>query len=110
MSDTGLGETLRQITEDESYVELLDEVQQTKAFAELVRDISEEPTDSRGAEDGVDFERIFKIWGISFVTGTTVVAALAFGQFLAGLVVLAALAQISGVSVISLLEKEPKER
>jgi hypothetical protein len=60
LSSADLGAALRDVMEEESFVELLDETQQTESFEELVREISGE---SAGTEDGVDFERTFKIWG-----------------------------------------------
>src|SRR5437588_12346535 len=74
-------------------------MRRSEAFAEVVRDTSGESGDT---EVAADFERVFKIWGISFVTGMTVVAALAFVLLLAALIVLAAFALLTGVTISTL--------
>ena len=101
MSDDDLRESWQQVVASPAFSELVTEVETSDEFVDLVDEIAADSTDSL---QDLDVEQIFRIWGISFVTGSTIVAALAFGQLLAALVVLAALSQISGVTISSLLQ------
>jgi hypothetical protein len=90
------------IQEDSSFREALDALLASKGSTDDEVGIGEQDS-----QQYLLFERVFKIYAIMYVFGAALVTGLAFRQAMAVIVLLAAIAQISGLSVKDVLKKPP---
>ncbi|HUY24965.1 MAG TPA: hypothetical protein VMV09_06640 [Candidatus Saccharimonadales bacterium] len=110
--DIGAPNAFEGVSSLPSFSEVTESAVSDAVFSEFVTDLVDRDLEVTSTKElsGKDVERIFQVWGISWVAGVTVVAGVAFHQVMICLVVLAAISQVSGLSIKSLLEPERPER